>query len=119
MAGNAAAENIPKTAPGTPGVDPEQQFVASISTCHMLWFLHLACNRKYVIESYRDEASGELAMNAEGKEAVTRVTLRPTVRFAGVAPAADDHLKLHEKAHERCFIASSVKTEVIVEPRIA
>ena len=88
LAGNAAAENIPKTAPGTPGVDPEQQFVASISTCHMLWFLHLACNRKYVIESYRDEASGVLAINSEGKEAVTLVTLRPAVRFAGAAPSA-------------------------------
>ena len=85
----------------------------------MLWFLHLACNRKYVVESYRDEASGVLGKDAEGKEAMTRVTLRPMVRFSGAAPSAEDHVKLHEKAHERCFIANSVKTEVLVEPRIA
>ncbi len=119
LAGNAAASNIPKTVPPAAGADPEQQFVASLSSCHMLWFLHLACNRKYVVESYRDEASGVLAKNAEGKEAMTRVTLRPTVRFSGAAPSAADHLQLHEKAHERCYIANSVRTEVTVEPRIA
>jgi organic hydroperoxide reductase OsmC/OhrA len=119
LAGNAAASNIPKTVPPAAGADPEQQFVASLSSCHMLWFLHLACNRKYVVESYRDEASGVLGTDAEGKEAMTRVTLRPAVRFSGSAPSAEDHVKLHEKAHERCYIANSVKTEVIVEPRIA
>ena len=119
LQGNAAASNIPGTAPSAPGADPEQQFVASLSSCHMLWFLHLACNRKYVVESYRDEACGVLGKDAEGKEAMTRVTLRPAVRFAGAAPSAEDHLKLHEKAHERCFIANSVKSEVIVEPSLA
>jgi organic hydroperoxide reductase OsmC/OhrA len=119
LSGNAAAGNIPKTAPGTPGADPEQQLVAALSSCHMLWFLHLACNRKFVVESYRDEASGVLAKNAEGKEAVTRITLRPTVKFSGVAPSAEDHRNLHEKAHECCFIANSVNSEVILEPRIA
>ena len=119
LAGNAAAANIPPTAPGTPGADPEQQLVASISSCHMLWFLHLACDRKYVVAGYRDEASGMLTKNAEGKEAVTHVTLRPLVRFAGTAPPPEEHLKLHEKAHERCYIANSVKTEIILEPRIS
>jgi organic hydroperoxide reductase OsmC/OhrA len=119
LAGNAAAENIPKTAPGTPGADPEQQFVASLSSCHMLWFLHLACNRKHVVESYRDEASGVLAKDAGGKDAMTRVTLRPVVRFSGAAPSAEEHAKLHEKAHQRCFIANSVKTRIILEPGIA
>jgi len=119
LSGNAAASNIPKTVPAMPGADPEQQFVASLSCCHMLWFLHLACNRKYVVESYRDEASGVLARDAEGKDALTRVTLRPVVRFAATPPSAEDHRKLHEKAHERCFIANSVKSTVIIEPRIA
>ncbi len=119
LAGTAAAANIPQTAPAVSGADPEQQFVASLSSCHMLWFLHLACTRNYAVESYRDEASGVLAKNAEGKDAMTRVTLRPVVRFAGVAPSAEDHRKLHEKAHERCYIANSVKTEVVIEPRIA
>lgn len=119
LAGTAAAANIPKTAPGAPGADPEQQFVASLSSCHMLWFLHLACNRKLVVTGYRDEASGVLAKNAEGKDAMTRVTLRPLVRFTGAAPSPEEHLKLHEKAHERCFIANSVKSEVVIEPRVA
>jgi organic hydroperoxide reductase OsmC/OhrA len=118
LSGNAAAGNIPKTAPATPGADPEQQLVAALSTCHMLWFLHLACNRKYVVESYRDEASGVLAKDGAGKEAVTRITLRPVVRFSGVSPSDEAHRNLHEKAHERCFIANSVKSEVILEPRI-
>ena len=119
LGGTAAAANIPKTVPAAAGADPEQQFVASLSSCHMLWFLHLACSRKYMVESYRDEASGVLAKDAKGKDAMTKVTLRPVVRFAGAAPSAEDHLKLHEKAHERCFIANSVKSEVIIEPRIA
>src|SRR5690349_25178524 len=94
LSSNAAAGNIPKTAPGTPGADPEQQLVAALSSCHMLWFLHLACNRKYVVESYRDEASGVLAKDAEGKEAVTRITLRPTVKYSGASPSAEDHRNL-------------------------
>ena len=118
FAGNAAASNIPQTVPAAAGADPEQQFVASLASCHMLWFLHLACARKFVVESYRDEASGLLAQDAEGKDAVTRVTLRPAVRFAGAAPSAEDHRKLHEKAHECCFIANSVKSEVVIEARI-
>ena len=119
MPGNAAAANIPASAPATPGADPEQQFVAAISSCHMLWFLHLACDRKFVVARYRDEASGVLAKDAEGREAMTRVILRPAVTFCGLAPSAEEHLKLHEKAHERCFIANSIKSEVVLEPRIA
>jgi organic hydroperoxide reductase OsmC/OhrA len=119
VAGNAAASNIPKTAPGTPGADPEQMFVASVSACHMLWFLHLANDAKFVVEHYVDEASGVLGKNAEGREAMTRVTLRPVVRFAGTQPTPAQFAQLHDRTHERCYIANSVKTEVIVEPRIA
>lgn len=119
LAGNAAAANIPKTAPAAPGADPEQQFVASLSSCHMLWFLHLATRKNLVVEHYRDEASGVLEKNAEGKEAMTRVTLRPAVTFSGTAPSTEDHMKLHEKAHERCFIANSVTSKIVLEPRIA
>ncbi len=118
VAGNAAPENVPGTAAGAPGVDPEQAFVAALASCHMLWFLHLACNRKLAVERYRDEAVGVLEKNAEGKEAITRVSLRPVVAFAGAAPSAEQHAQLHAKAHERCFIANSVKTEIVVEPRI-
>jgi organic hydroperoxide reductase OsmC/OhrA len=117
--GNAAPENVPQTATGAPGADPEQTFVASICACHMLWFLHLACTRKHVVERYRDEASGVLEKNADGKEAITRVTLRPVVTFGGTPPTPEQFAKLHEQAHERCFIANSVKTRIILEPRIA
>jgi organic hydroperoxide reductase OsmC/OhrA len=119
LAGTAAAANIPATAPALAGADPEQQFVAALSSCHMLWFLHLACVRKLVVASYRDEASGLLAKDAQGKDAITRVTLRPLVRFSGPAPSAAEHLQLHETAHQRCFIANSIKSEVLLEPRVA
>ena len=119
LAGNAAAANIPKTAPGTPGADPEQQFVAALSSCHMLWFLHLACDAKFLVARYLDEASGVLARNAEGREAMTRVTLRPLVTFLGTPPSDDEHQRLHENAHERCYIANSINCEVVIEPRIA
>ncbi len=115
----AAPENIPRGAAGAPGVDPEQAFVAALSSCHMLWFLHLACNRGLRVTRYRDEAVGVLAQAADGKEALTRVTLRPVVSFDGPAPASEEHARLHEKAHERCYIANSVKTEIVVEPQLA
>ena len=114
----AAPGNIPRSAPGAPGVDPEQAFVAALSSCHMLWFLHLACNRKLKVTRYRDEAVGVLEQAADGKEAVTRVTLRPAVSFDGTVPAPGQLAQLHEKAHERCYIANSVKTKVVVEPRV-
>ena len=111
--GNAAPANIPRTVPPAAGVDPEQAFVASLSSCHMLWFLHLACNRKYLIERYVDEALGVL-----DKDWMAKVTLRPRVTFSGKAPSEEEHRALHEKAHEKCFIARSVKTDVVVEPTI-
>ncbi len=114
MPGNAAAENIPATVTPAIGVDPEQSFVASLSACHMLWFLHLACQKKWVVERYVDEALGVL-----DKTWISKVTLRPVVSFAGAAPSREEHAALHERAHEKCFIANSVKTEVRVEPRIA
>jgi organic hydroperoxide reductase OsmC/OhrA len=116
--GTAAPGNIPPTAAGAPGVDPEQAFVASLSSCHMLWFLHFAAQAKLVVDRYVDEASGVLEKNAEGRMAMTRVALRPAVTYAGRAPGAEEHLRLHERAHDRCFIANSVKTEVTVEPRL-
>jgi organic hydroperoxide reductase OsmC/OhrA len=119
LAGNAAADNIPKTVAAAAGVDPEQQFVASLASCHMLWFLHLANRGKFVVARYVDEASGVLGKNAEGRDAMTRVTLRPAVTFSGTPPTAGEFAQLHEKTHERCFIANSVKTEIILEPRIA
>lgn len=97
-------------------VDPEEAFVASLSSCHMLTFLALAANRKLVVDEYIDDAVGHLEKNANGKLAITRVTLRPQITFAdGVTQDEQTLHALHEKAHHECFIANSVTTEVTVE----
>ena len=97
-------------------MDPEQAFVASLSACHMLWFLDIAAQAGYVIESYRDEALGEMGHNEAGKEVVTRVVLRPLVAFGGTKVPDDEALRhLHHEAHESCYLANSVKTMIEVE----
>ncbi len=98
-------------------VDPEEAFVASLSSCHMLTFLAICAKRNIVIDSYVDHAVGVLEKDAEGRLAITRVTLRPQARFSGEKiPAEDELRKLHDRAHHACFIANSVKTEVRIEP---
>jgi organic hydroperoxide reductase OsmC/OhrA len=96
-------------------VDPEEAFVASLSSCHMLTFLALAARKRLVVDSYRDEAVGVLEKNAEGHLAMTRVVLRPRIAFGGQPPDEAQLEKLHGKAHEHCFIANSVRTEIVVE----
>ena len=116
------------TVPGTAGpanvnprysmqgaMDPEQAFVAALSACHMLWFLDLAARAGFVAETYRDEAEGTLAPGLDGKQVMTRVVLRPRIAWTGQAPAPEELEALHHRAHEECFIANSVKTEVVVE----
>ena len=99
-------------------VNPEEALVAALSACHMLTFLAVAAKRKLSLDSYEDEAVGVLEKNATGKLAITRVTLRPRIAWsAGVTVAAEDLAKMHHDAHEGCFIANSVKTEVAVTPR--
>jgi organic hydroperoxide reductase OsmC/OhrA len=97
-------------------IDPEEAFVAAISSCHMLWFLDLARRDGLEVASYRDRAEGRMERVAPGKMAVTRVALRPEIVFSGeVLPDADRLNELHHKAHEACFIANSVKSEIVVE----
>lgn len=98
-------------------VDPEEAFVASLSSCHMLWFLHIARDAGLVVTAYEDAADGEMKRNGEGKLAITSVTLRPHAVFDGDGPDAATLHDLHHKAHEACFIANSVKTEIWIEPR--
>jgi len=100
-------------APGA--VDPEEMLVASISNCHMLTFLHRARLAGFVVTRYRDAAEGVMEKNAEGRMAVTRVTLRPEITYAGRRPTDAERDHLHHEAHEECFIANSVKTEIAVE----
>ncbi|HVI81263.1 MAG TPA: OsmC family protein [Chthoniobacterales bacterium] len=97
-------------------VDPEEAFVASLSSCHMLTFLAIACKQKFVLDEYVDDAIGQMEKNAEGKMAITKVTLRPKLKWSGdKQPTAEELDKIHHAAHDNCFIANSVKTEVTVE----
>ena len=98
-------------------VDPEEALVASVSSCHMLWFLDLARQAGHAVASYEDEADGVLEKCADGKVRITRITLRPKIAFAGDGPSAEGLDALHHEAHERCFIANSITAEVTVEPR--
>jgi organic hydroperoxide reductase OsmC/OhrA len=98
-------------------VDPEEAYVAALSSCHMLWFLSVAAKRGFAVDQYRDEAIGLMSKNANGGLAMTHVTLRPAVLFVGEKrPLADEVEAMHHQAHEQCFIANSVKTKVRCEP---
>jgi organic hydroperoxide reductase OsmC/OhrA len=102
---NSVAENV----------DPEEAFVASLSSCHMLFFLSLAMNRGILVEEYIDEAEGIMEKNDKGRVAITRVTLRPRARYGGEMPDPAQIEKLHHRAHDLCFIANSVRSEIITE----
>jgi organic hydroperoxide reductase OsmC/OhrA len=98
-------------------VDPEEAFVASLSACHMLWFLSIAAGRGFVVNSYRDDAVGVMTKNTAGQLAMTRVTLRPNTEFVGaVLPTQADVAAMHDEAHGECFIANSIRSEVVCEP---
>ena len=99
-------------------VDPEEAFVASLSSCHMLTFLAIACKKKFVLDEYVDEAVGLMEKNADGKLAITKVTLKQRLKFSGEKqPTAAELEEMNHMAHDQCFIANSVKTEVKVEPQ--
>jgi organic hydroperoxide reductase OsmC/OhrA len=96
-------------------VDPEEGFVAALSSCHMLWFLDLAARAGYVVDAYVDEAAGFLARRDDGKSWLSRVELSPRVRFGpGKEPSDADVQRLHHEAHEECFLANAYKGELVV-----
>jgi organic hydroperoxide reductase OsmC/OhrA len=113
--GTASAQVVGNKWAEEGAVDPEQMLVAAISACHMLSFLHAARLAGFVAARYRDEAEGLLEQNAEGRIALTRVALRPQIAWEGAAPDPAELDHLHHQAHEACFIANSVKTEIVVE----
>lgn len=113
---SASPGNVPAPWSDPAGVDPEEALVAAVSSCHMLWFLHLARDSGLDVAAYSDEARGTLGKGADGKVAMTRISLRPNISFAGEPPSEERLAGLHHAAHERCFIANSLKTEVVVEP---
>lgn len=94
------------------GIDPEEALVASLSSCHMMTFLYLAAKRGFVVNRYEDAAEGELAKNEKGRFWLSRVTLRPRVDWEGDKPDAAAREELHHLAHQECFIANSVRTEI-------
>ena len=117
VAGSSSPQVVPLPLSDAAAVDPEEAFVASLSSCHLLWFLDIASRAGWVVDAYRDSASGVLARDAHGKLAMTVVTLRPAVRFAGDRqPDAAEFARLHHTSHDACFIANSVKTDVRCEP---
>ena len=115
VAASASPTIVPAPWSDAAAVDPEEAFVASLSSCHMLFFLDFAKRAGLAVASYVDEAEGLLGKGADGRMAMTRVTLRPRIEWAGDAPDAATLAELHHKAHEACFIANSVTTEVVVE----
>ncbi|MBC7598258.1 MAG: OsmC family protein [Polaromonas sp.] len=115
--GSSSPHVVPLPMSDPSALDPEEAFVSSLSSCHMLWFLSIAAKNKFCVDRYFDVASGVMEKNADGKMAMTLVTLRPDVVFSGDSqPDREALAQLHHDAHEACFIANSVKTEVRCEP---
>jgi len=113
---SASPHIVPAPWSDAAGVDPEEAFVASLSSCHMLFFLDFAKRAGLVVDAYEDAAEGVLEKRADGRMAMTRVTLRPKVGWAGEGPDEAALADLHHRAHEACFIANSVTTMVKVAP---
>ena len=117
IAASSSPQVVPVPMSDPSAVDPEEAFVASLSSCHMLWFLAIAAERGFRVDRYEDRASGTMAKNARGKLAIVRVELRPDARFSGARrPTPDDLVAMHERAHEECFLANSVASEIVCEP---
>jgi organic hydroperoxide reductase OsmC/OhrA len=114
---SAAPKVVPPPMSRADAVDPEEGFIASLSSCHMLFFLFFAARGGFVVDRYEDEAVGELGKNPKGVMAMTKVTLRPKISWADKVPTAAELDALHHKAHEGCYIASSVSSEIVIEPR--
>lgn len=114
--GSSSPTVVPEPRSDPFGVDPEEALVASVASCHMLWFLDLARRAGLDVISYHDDAAGQMGRIGEGRYALTRITLRPRIAFAGSVPDPAELDALHHQAHERCFIANSLKTKVVVEP---
>jgi organic hydroperoxide reductase OsmC/OhrA len=116
VAGSSSPDVVPAPMSDPAGVDPEEALVAAAASCHMLWFLDLARRSGLDVAAYRDQAEGEMGRNAAGRTAIVRITLRPDIAFAGPAPDAAAIARLHHDAHERCFIANSLNSEIVVAP---
>lgn len=113
---SSSPQSVPAPMSDPSAVDPEEAFVAALSSCHMLWFLAIAAKRGFMVDAYRDRAVGTMEKNAEGRLAITRAVLRPEVVFSGeTRPSPRQVDEMHAEAHRACFIANSVRTAVVVE----
>ena len=116
IAASSAPSIVPAPYSVEANVDPEEAFIASLSSCHMLFFLAIAGKRGFVIDEYIDNPVGIIEKDAAGNISMTKVTLRPQVTFLGEKQPTLERLKaMHHQSHEQCFIANSVKTEVTIE----
>jgi organic hydroperoxide reductase OsmC/OhrA len=114
---SSSPHSVPLPLSDAAAVDPEEAFIAALSSCHMLWFLAIAGKRKFRIDRYHDRATGVMARNAAGKLWVSVVTLRPEVQFSGeLLPTRGEIEAMHESAHAECYIANSVSTHISIEP---
>ncbi|SFD75185.1 OsmC family protein [Paracidovorax konjaci] len=117
VAASSSPHVVPLPYSDPAGVDPEEAFVAALSSCHMLWFLDIACRDGWRVDDYRDMAEGTMAPDAQGRPVVDRVVLRPVTRFDPAhAPTLEQLQDLHHRAHAACFLANSVKTRIDCEP---
>ncbi|MBA1158320.1 OsmC family protein [Microvirga mediterraneensis] len=113
--GSASPSVVPLPLSREDAVDPEEAFVAAISSCHMLTFLSIAAKKRFVVDRYEDEALGVMTKNENGKLFVSKVTLDPTIEFSGEkVPTPEQIADMHHLAHKECFIANSVLTEIVV-----
>jgi organic hydroperoxide reductase OsmC/OhrA len=113
---SSSPQSVPAPMSDPAAVDPEEALVAAASSCHMLFFLSLAAHGGFVVDSYEDHAVGTLGQDADGRIAMTQIRLRPTIVFADARrPAAHDLEALHHAAHEKCYVANSLKCAVVVE----
>lgn len=117
VAASASPHIVPMPWANPDAVDPEEAFVASVSSCHMLFFLDFARRAGLVITGYDDEAEGVMEKGSDGRMRITRITLRPRIVFGGSEPDQALIDEIHHKSHEACFIANSITTEVLVEGR--
>ena len=115
---SSSPDIVPLPMSSAAAVDPEEAFVAALSSCHMLWFLSIAAKAGFVVDRYADDSQGELKKNGDGRYAIEIVTLRPDIRWAGKRTPTDAEIdEMHRQAHEHCFIANSVKTSVRIQNR--
>jgi organic hydroperoxide reductase OsmC/OhrA len=114
---SASPHIVPAPWSDSAGVDPEEAFIASAASCHMLFFLDFARRAGVIVTGYEDEAEGVMEKGGDGKIRITHIMLRPRIVYGDVAPTDAMLDELHHKAHEACFIANSITSEVTIEPQ--